>query len=94
MFLPLDGALNKLYQAVADYEHVMHLMKRGGLSRNHPEYQNIKNTHIWILHQVKENTKLTKAIQFYKVGSFLLIQLYHSFWVIMIFPVMQATKWQ
>ncbi|XP_062575244.1 uncharacterized protein LOC134237164 isoform X1 [Saccostrea cucullata] len=58
--------INKLYEAIADYEHVMHLTKLGGLPMDHPEYQHIKNNHIWTLTQVKETKKITKAVQFYK----------------------------
>lgn len=62
-----DASINKLYEAIADYEHLMHLTKLGGLPRNHPEYPSMKRSHLWALTQVKETKKIEKAIQFYKV---------------------------
>lgn len=60
------ASINKLYEAIADYEHLMHLTKLGGLPRNHPEYPSMKRSHLWALTQVKETKKIEKAIQFYK----------------------------
>ncbi|XP_061176141.1 uncharacterized protein LOC133185098 [Saccostrea echinata] len=67
--------IKKLYEAITDYEHLMHLIKLGGLPMDHPEYQHIKNNHIWALTQVKENTKIAKAVQFYKVIMLIKIQI-------------------
>ncbi|KAJ8315822.1 hypothetical protein KUTeg_007972 [Tegillarca granosa] len=53
--------LNVIFEARCYYQETLRLIKGGGLDKDHPEYQKIKENHLWLDRQVDEPEELKKT---------------------------------